>query len=79
MLGSMAVLCFGNDNTYYMPMTTKAIKKALKDGHVVSLKGDATSMLYFDIFGDLVVVSRLAGVPTRKATRADTRQAVVHK
>jgi hypothetical protein len=60
-------------------MTTKQIKQALKDGHVVSLKGDPMSMLYFDLFGDLVVVSRQADVPTRKATLADTRKAEVIK
>ena len=60
-------------------MTTKQIKQALKDGHVVSLNGDPMSMLYFDLFGDLVVVSRHAEVPTRKATLADRRQAIIYK
>ena len=60
-------------------MTTKAIRNALKGGHVVCLKGDPMSMLYFDLFGDLVVVSRHAEVPTRKATLADRRQAVIYK
>jgi hypothetical protein len=60
-------------------MMTKQIEQALKDGHVVCLKGDPTSMLYFDLFGDLVVVSRHADVPTRKATVADTRQAIIYK
>lgn len=60
-------------------MTTRQIKQALKGGHVVCLKGDPTSMLYFDLFGDLVVVSRHAEVPTRKATLADTRKAVIYK
>lgn len=60
-------------------MTTKQIKQALKDGHVVGLKGDPASMLYFDLFGDLVVVSRHAEVPTRKATVADKRKAIIHK
>ena len=60
-------------------MTTKSIKNALKGGHVVCLKGDPTSMLYFDLFGDLVVVSRHADVPTRKATLADIRKAIVKK
>ena len=59
-------------------MTTKAIKKALKDGHVVVLNGDPASMLYFDLFGDLVVISRHADVPTRKATLADVRNAEVY-
>lgn len=58
-------------------MTTKQIKQALKDGHKVYLRGDHTSMLYFDIFGDLVVVSLLADVPTRKATLSDRRRAVI--
>ena len=58
-------------------MTTKQIKQALKDGHVVSLKGDHTSMIYFDLFGDLVVTNLHADVPTRKATLADRRQAIV--
>ena len=58
-------------------MTTKAIQNALKGGHVVCLKGDPTSMLYFDLFGDLVVVSRHADVPTRKATTADKRKATI--
>lgn len=58
-------------------MTTKAIQNALKGGHVVCLKGDPTSMLYFDLFGDLVVVSRHAEVPTRKATLADKRKATI--
>ena len=60
-------------------MTTRHIAQALKDGHVVSLKGDPMSMLYFDLFGDLVVVSRHADVPTRKATLADTRKAIIYK
>ena len=60
-------------------MTTRQIKQALKGGHKVYLKGDHTSMLYFDIFGDLVVVSLLADVPTRKATTADKRKAIIHK
>jgi len=59
-------------------MTTKQIKQALKDGHKVYLKGDYTSMLYFDLFGDLVVVSLRADVPTRKATTADVRNAEVY-
>ena len=60
-------------------MTTKAIKNALKGGHVVCLNGDPMSMLYFDLFGDLVVVSRHAEVPTRKATLSDRRQAIIYK
>lgn len=60
-------------------MTTKQIKQALGDGHVVCLKDEPMSMLYFDLFGDLVVVSRLADVPTRKATQADKRRAVIYK
>ena len=60
-------------------MTTRQIKQALKDGHVVSLKGDHASMIYFDLFGDLVVVSRHAEAPTRKATVADRRQAIIYK
>lgn len=60
-------------------MTTKQIKQALKDGHVVGLKGDPASMLYFDLFGDLVVVSLHADVPTRKTTLADMRQATINK
>lgn len=60
-------------------MTKKAIKNALKGGQVVCLKGDPMSMLYFDLFGDLVVVSRHADVPTRKATLADRRQAIIYK
>lgn len=59
-------------------MMTKQIQKALKDGHIVCLKGDPMSMLYFDLFGDLVVVSRRAEVPTRKATLADMRRATIH-
>lgn len=58
-------------------MTTKQIKQALKDGHVVSLNGDPMSMLYFDLFGDLVVTNLHADVPTRKATLADKRRAVI--
>lgn len=60
-------------------MTTRHIRQALKDGHVVGLNGDHASMLYFDLFGDLVVVSRHADVPTRKATLADMRQAIIYK
>ena len=60
-------------------MTTKTIKQALKGGHVVCLKGDPMSLLLFDLFGDLVVVSRHADVPTRKATAADSRNAVIYK
>ena len=60
-------------------MTTKAIKNALKGGHVVCLKGDPASMLCFDLFGDLVVISRHAEVPTRKATLADIRKATINK
>lgn len=60
-------------------MTTKEIQQALRDGHVVCLRGEPMSMLYFDLFGDLVVVSRLADVPTRKATLADKRKAIINK
>jgi len=67
-------------NPYHIyAMTTKQIRNALKGGHVVCLRGDATSMLYFDLFGDLVVVSRHAEVPTRKATAADLRKAIIYK
>ena len=43
------------------------------------LKGDPASMLCFDLFGDLVVISRHAEVPTRKATLADMRKATINK
>lgn len=58
-------------------MTTKQIQQALRDGRAVCLKGDTASTLCLDLFGDLVVVSRLADVPTRKATLADIRKAVI--
>lgn len=63
----------------YTLMTTKAIQNALKGGHVVCLKDDPASMLCFDLFGDLVVISRHAEVPTRKATLADIRKATINK
>lgn len=58
-------------------MTTKEIKRAIRSGHVVVLRDDATTHICEDFFAGLVVVSLKAGVPTRLATLSDKRKAMI--
>jgi hypothetical protein len=60
-------------------MTTKEIKKAIKDGRVVAIKDDLRSRICCDFFGQLVVVSLNVGEPTRLATLSDKRKAIIQQ
>ena len=58
-------------------MTTKEIKRAIRSGHVVVLRDDATSHICEDFFAGLVVVNIKADVPTRLATLSDKKRAII--
>ena len=58
-------------------MTTKSINEALLSRKMVLLQGEPTSQVLHNLFGELVVVSVLVGVPTRYATEDDVRRAVL--
>ena len=58
-------------------MTTKQILEALDNGRVVILKGDPSSRICRDIFGELTVVSLKPDESTRLATLSDKRQATI--
>lgn len=59
-------------------MTTKEIKAAIKSGHVVTLGDNPHSRICCDLFGELIVISSQNDeAPTRLATLADKRKAVV--
>lgn len=58
-------------------MTTKEIKRALKDGKAVILCDDRRCRICCDFFGQLVVVSLNVGEPTRLATPSDKRKAII--
>lgn len=60
-------------------MKTKEIHEALRSGHVVVLRGDTGLCICHDLFGGLVVVSRLRDdeAPLRQATTADKRRATI--
>ena len=60
-------------------MTKKEIKRAIKDGKVVTIKGDPRSRICCDFFGQLVVVSLNVGEPTRLATLSDKRKAIIQQ
>lgn len=61
-------------------MTTKSINEALLAGKVVVLRNAPHLCIVLDLFGELVVVSRLLEpFDTRLATPADKRQAVIYE
>lgn len=58
-------------------MTREKIDKALLSRKMVVLQGEPTSQVLHNLFGELVVVSLIVGVPTRYATEDDVRRAVL--
>lgn len=56
-------------------MTRKQIKRAIKDGKVVTIKGEHLSRVCYDLFGNLVVASLCAESPIRLLTASDSRRA----
>lgn len=58
-------------------MTTKQICKALDEGRAVTIKGEPSSRICRDIFGELTVVSLSTDEPTRLATLKDKRRAII--
>lgn len=58
-------------------MTKEEIDKALLSRKMVVLKNEPTSQVLHNLFGELVVVSVLVGVPTRYATEDDVARAEV--
>ena len=58
-------------------MTKRQIDRAIKRGKVVALSGDALSRVYYDLFGNLVVVSLTADEPIRLATEDDMKRAEI--
>lgn len=58
-------------------MTTKAINKAIDGNKVVTVGDDLHHRICRDMFGQLVVVSLIAGEPTRLATLSDRRKAKI--
>ena len=49
-------------------MTRKEIKQAIDDGKVVAIKGEPLSRVYYDLFGNMVIVSLCADEPIRLLT-----------
>lgn len=60
-------------------MTTKAINNALLSRKMVVLQGEPTSQVLHNLFGELVVVSLIVGVPTRYATEDDVARATLYE
>jgi len=59
-------------------MTTKEIRRAIRQGHVIVLSDNPWHTICPDLFGVLVVESRRRELlPTRLATLTDKRKAVV--
>ena len=56
-------------------MTKKEIKQAIKDGKMVTIKGEHLSRVCYDLFGNLVIVSLSAESPIRLLTASDSRRA----
>jgi len=56
------------------------IVQAIRDGRLVTMRGDPTLCLCLDLFGNLVVASRCANkepVPVRLATKSDLHRACI--
>lgn len=60
-------------------MTREEINEALSSRKMVVLEREPTSQVLRNLFGELVVVSVLIGVPTRYATEDDVRRATLYK
>lgn len=61
-----------------MLMTSRAIRRAIRQGHVIVLSDNPWHTICPDLFGVLVVESRRREpIPTRLATLTDKRKAVV--
>lgn len=59
-------------------MTTRAIKRAIRCGQIIVLRDEPCHTICPDLFGVLVVMTRCRDLfPTRLATLADKRRAVV--
>jgi hypothetical protein len=56
-------------------MTKKQINNAIDCNRVVAVGGDTQHRICRDVFGQMVVVSLIAGEPTRLATLSDKRKA----
>ena len=58
-------------------MTREEIDNALLSRKMVVLQGEPTSQVLHNLFGELVVVSLIVGVPTRYATEDDVAWAML--
>lgn len=58
-------------------ITREEIDNALLSRKMVVLQGEPTSQVLHNLFGELVVVSLIVGVPTRYATEDDVARAVL--
>ena len=60
-------------------MTREEIDNALLSRKMVVLQGEPTSQVLHNLFGELVVVSLIVGVPTRYATEDDVARATLYE